>query len=154
MTVEGWKQIFDVATVVLLFLTFACGAGVLITTNAINKRQESQLRQFDKDLTGAKTELGKQQERAAKAEQGVAGLEEAASDAKAAQQRVETELAAQQERAAKAEKALVELQQRASPRRITKEQADKFRSAFEFTNRLHNPRIALAFMVGVPDAED
>jgi hypothetical protein len=66
MSVDSLKSIFDIATVVLLFLTFLAGAGVLITGNIINVRQAGQLRQFDKDLTEAKTELGKQQVRAAK----------------------------------------------------------------------------------------
>lgn len=50
MAVESLKAIFDVVAVVLLFLTFAAGVGVLITGNIINKRQEEQLRKFDKDL--------------------------------------------------------------------------------------------------------
>ena len=49
-------------------MTFAAGVGVLVTGNIINQRQSAQLRQFDKALTEAKTELGKQQERAANAE--------------------------------------------------------------------------------------
>jgi hypothetical protein len=72
MNVELWKTVFDVSTVILLFLTFGAGAGVLITSNILskrqlveNQRQSGQIRQFDKDLTDAKTELSKQQERAA-----------------------------------------------------------------------------------------
>jgi hypothetical protein len=42
---------------------------VLITGNVINERQGEKLRKFDSDLTGAKSELAIQQERAAKAEQ-------------------------------------------------------------------------------------
>ncbi len=53
MTVEGLKTVFDWIAVILLFLTFAAGFGVLITGNIINKRQEQQLRQFDRDLTGS-----------------------------------------------------------------------------------------------------
>ncbi len=68
MTVEGLKTAFDWAAVVLLFLTFAAGFGVLVTGNLINRRQAEQLRKFDEALTEAKTELGRQQERAAKAE--------------------------------------------------------------------------------------
>ena len=45
MSVEAWKSAFDIATVVLLFLTFAAGAGVLITGNIINKRQTGKLHQ-------------------------------------------------------------------------------------------------------------
>jgi hypothetical protein len=84
-------------------------------------------------LTGSKTELLKQQERAAKAEQDAAEAKRTASktsaratiletnavDAKAAQQRVEIELAKQQERAANAEKALLELQERIKDRHLS-----------------------------------
>jgi hypothetical protein len=75
MTIESWKSIFDVVALVLLFLTFAVGAGGYITGNIINERQAKQLRQFDADLTGAKTDLAKQQERAAKAEIALAKLQ-------------------------------------------------------------------------------
>src|SRR6266481_5049267 len=94
MSVEALKSFFDVGTVILLFLTFTFGAGVLITGNIINSRQAAQLREFDRGLTSAKAELGKQQERAANAD--------------AAQQRVETELEKQKERTASAEKAASE----------------------------------------------
>jgi hypothetical protein len=105
MSVEVLKSIFDIAAVVLLFLTFLAGAGVLITGNVINDRQTRQLQQLDLDITKAKTELGKQQERAANADAHVAVLEKDASDAKATQQQVEAELAKQKERTASAEKA-------------------------------------------------
>lgn len=68
MTVESLKTIFDWSAVILLFLTFAAAAGVLITGNIVTERQAARLLSFDKSLTEAKTELGKQQERAAKAE--------------------------------------------------------------------------------------
>ena len=70
MSIEVLKSFLDVGTVVLLFLAFAFGAGVLITGNVINERQAEQLKTFDKELTDAKTELGKQQERAAQLEKG------------------------------------------------------------------------------------
>jgi hypothetical protein len=54
----------------------------------------------------------------------LAALQKDASNAKAAQQKVQTELAAQQERAAKAEKELSELKEAVRPRRLTKEQQD------------------------------
>lgn len=81
MAVEALKSFFDIATVVLLFLTFLAGAGVLLTGNVINKQQAAQLHQFDSDLTHAKTELGKQQERAAKAEAQIASADAASKDA-------------------------------------------------------------------------
>jgi len=81
MTVESWKSIFDLATVALLFLTFAAGAGVLITGNIINSRQKQQLQTFDSDLTAAKSGLAKQQERAAKAEAQIASAQADAAEA-------------------------------------------------------------------------
>lgn len=58
---------------------------------------------------------------AAEAKKDVAGLQKAAADAIAAQQRVETALAKQQERTAIAERALLELQERVKDRQITPE---------------------------------
>jgi hypothetical protein len=68
MSVESLKVFFDFAAVILLFLTFVAGAGVLITGNIVNERQTQQLRQFDQNLTASKTELSRQEERTAKAE--------------------------------------------------------------------------------------
>jgi outer membrane protein TolC len=96
MSVEFLKSVFDVAAVVLLFLTFAAGAGVLITGNIINTRQEQKLRTFDHDLTIAKSDLTTQIGQ-------VAGLQLDASNAKAAQQQVEIALEQQRERTANAE---------------------------------------------------
>ncbi|MGA3082880.1 MAG: hypothetical protein ABSD44_16130 [Terracidiphilus sp.] len=128
MSAEALKSIFDIATVVLLFLAFLAGAGVLVTGNVINARQARQLQQFDLDITKAKTDLGKEQERAANADALVAGLAKDASDAKAAQQRVETELAKQKERTASAEKAASDaalaLARFKQPRALTPKQQD------------------------------
>jgi hypothetical protein len=77
MSVESLKVFFDIAAVVLLFLTFVAGAGVLITGNIISDRQADKLRQFDQNLTAAKTELGRQEERAANAELGQEKLKNA-----------------------------------------------------------------------------
>jgi hypothetical protein len=100
MSIEALKSFFDVGAVVLLFLAFAFGAGVLITGNVINDRQAERLRQFDKQLTDAKTKLGEQEVLAADAQKNLAGIQKDAADAKAAQQRVETDLAKAKERAA------------------------------------------------------
>jgi hypothetical protein len=72
VSVEVWKSVFDTAAVILLFLTFLAGAGVLLTGNVINRRQETKLGKFSKDLTDAETALAKQQERAANAEANIA----------------------------------------------------------------------------------
>ncbi len=67
-SLEWWKNVFEISGVVLLLLTFIAGAGLFLFSRRLNAIQAEQLRQFDIDLTNAKTELGKQQERAADAE--------------------------------------------------------------------------------------
>jgi hypothetical protein len=135
MSAELWKSVFDWATVVLIALTVFSGAGALITGGIISRRQDERLRQFDKDLTGARTELGKQQERAANADARVASLEQAAAVAKATQQRVETELEAQKERTAKAQKdasdAALALARFKEPRTIRPERQEGFIAALK-----------------------
>lgn len=64
MSVETLKSIFDTATVVLLFLTFACGAGALITGNVMNKRQAEQLRQLGLDVAQANQRSAEANEKA------------------------------------------------------------------------------------------
>jgi hypothetical protein len=118
MSTEGVKAFFDFGAIILLFLTFAFGVGAFVTGNVINKRQAEQLRQFDKSLTDAKTELGRQQERTANADARVVGLEADAANAK-------SEMAKQQTRAANAERALLELQQRLAHRRINQSDHDR-----------------------------
>ena len=109
------KSFFEIGGVILLFLTFAFGAGFMLTGKVVSERQGKQLRQFDKDLTDAKSALAKQQERAADADARVAGLEQDAANAK-------TEMAKQQARAATAERNLLELQERIKPRHLSEEQ--------------------------------
>jgi hypothetical protein len=46
MSVDKWKTFCDIASVVLVLLTFLAGAGALWTGNRINMRQEEQLRVF------------------------------------------------------------------------------------------------------------
>jgi hypothetical protein len=105
---EVWKSIFDWATVILIALTVLSGAGALVTGDIIAQRQEARLRQFDKDLTDARTELGKQQEKAAT---------------------VETTLAEQKERTALAEKAAsdaaLDLARLKQPRILKNEQRER-----------------------------
>jgi hypothetical protein len=76
MSLEGWKTFFEVGGVALLFLTFVFGAGALFTSTRINARQAEELRQFNKKLADAQTELAKQQERAATAEHTLLQLKE------------------------------------------------------------------------------
>lgn len=118
-SLEFWKGLFEIAGVVLLLLTFIFGAGALWFSRKLNAVQSEKLRQFDKGLTDAKLELGRQQERAASADARVAGLEQDVATAN-------TEMAKQQVRAATAERSLLELQERITPRRLTDKQSADF----------------------------
>lgn len=81
MSLEGWKAFFEGGGVGLLFFTFLFGAGALLTTRRLNERQAAQLRQFEKDLTDARTKLGEQQERAAVAEKALRDVTNTAGEA-------------------------------------------------------------------------
>jgi len=107
MSTELWKAIFDWGTVVLIGLTFAFGAGALITGNKLSERQDEQSKQFEKDLTDAKTALGAQQERAAIAEKSLKEV-----DAKTEGFRLA--IAQANERAAKAQGSLATAEQHAA----------------------------------------
>lgn len=122
MSPESWKSFFEIGGVALLALTFIFGYGALHFSHQVNELQEQHLRQFDSDLTSAKTALSQQQERAANADARVAGLEQDAANAKA-------EMAKQETRAATAEQALLELQHRLEHRRISKAEHDRFVAA-------------------------
>jgi hypothetical protein len=61
MTVEELKTVFDWIAVILLFLTFAAGVGVLVTGNVINERQAKQIRQFEKDLRDKDLKIAEEQ---------------------------------------------------------------------------------------------
>ena len=71
------------------------------------REQMLQLRQFDKDLTGAKTELGKQQERAAIAEKELKGVDMKTEGFRLA-------IAQANERASKAQENLADANKRAA----------------------------------------
>jgi hypothetical protein len=150
MDMEWWKSFFEVGGVALLFLTFAFGAGFMLTSKKVNERQSERLRKFDADMTVAKSDLAKQQERAAKAEATVALAEqhsaeanakaeafrldiananEASARAQADAADAKTEMAKQQTRAATAELALLELQQRLAHRRINPDDHKKLVAA-------------------------
>jgi hypothetical protein len=75
-SVENLKSVFEWSSVSLLALTFVAGAGVVITSRIVNKRQEET----------------------------IIGLQTSASDAKAAQQKVEIDLGNTQKEVADARK--------------------------------------------------
>ena len=83
-SVESLKSFFEWSSVGLLALTFVAGAGVVITSRIVNKRQEET----------------------------IIGLQKSASDAKTAQQQVEISLADAKTKQADAEKELLALKQR------------------------------------------
>ena len=80
MSAEVIKTIFDWAALILVALTVVAGVGALVTGNILSERQAAQLRQFDRDLTEAKTKLSEQQERAAKAESALLELQQKLAD--------------------------------------------------------------------------
>ncbi len=138
MSVEAWKSLFDIAAVVLLGLTFVAGAGVLLTGNIINKRQEEKLRKFDGDLTAAKSDLAKQQERAAKAESSIALAEQHSAEANAKAEGFRLEIAranaasAQANEIAERERlARLKLEASLSPRRLTGMQIEQLVSSLK-----------------------
>src|SRR5882757_5273287 len=82
-SLEFWKSVFEIAGVALLLFTFIAGAGVVWFSRKLNIIQAQQLREFDRGLTDAKLELGKQQVLASDAAGRVAGLEQDVAEAKA-----------------------------------------------------------------------
>jgi len=55
MSIEAWKSLFDVATVALLFFTFAAGTGMLITGSIINSRQEGKIQELSMHEYGVRS---------------------------------------------------------------------------------------------------
>ena len=104
---EAWKSFFDIGAIVLLFLTFLFGIGILVTGNIINGRQEKEIKQFgidlkDKDVkiseandkAGAAIERASNaDERASKNEKEAARLNKLSEDEKAARVAIQTQLA-------------------------------------------------------------
>lgn len=115
MSPEHWKSVFEWISVGLLLLTFLSGYGILHFGNKAQILKDEQLRKFNKDLIDAKAELGRQQERAAKAE---TELKNIANTAGAANERA----GKANERAAGIEKENMELKKRLAWRRIDQEQ--------------------------------
>jgi hypothetical protein len=78
MTLDSWNDLFNVASVGLVALTFFVGLGALITGRQVNQRQRAQLLQLSTDLAKAQTGLAEQQTRAAIAEKALLDLQERA----------------------------------------------------------------------------
>lgn len=137
MSSEAWKSLFDVIALFLLFMTAAAGVGVLIFGNkvnkeqaVVNKEQASRVRQLDSDLTVAKIDLEKQQERAAIAEGNIALAQQHAAEANAKAESFRLDISKANESAAKAQaqvavataeaaKATLELERIKAPRTLS-----------------------------------
>ena len=65
---EGWKRFCEIGGLFALAATLIFAGGAWLNSNTISARDAEQKLEFDKALTEAKTALGKQHERAAKAE--------------------------------------------------------------------------------------
>jgi hypothetical protein len=132
MSTELWKSIFDWATVILIALTVVSGSGALITSSVISRRQEVRTRQFDKDLTSAKTELGKQQERAARLESENLSLKTDLEKAKAEAAKAQLEL----------RRYIDHVDRKAGPRRLDRER---------FLEQLKDKPTGMAFVTYKPE---
>jgi hypothetical protein len=147
MTLEDWNTLFQVGSVVLLALTFAVGAGAVLTGLRLAKQQNARVAatehetaeanriaaeagkgtakaladaaQANERAATAESHLGESNARAALAEQHSAEANVIAARTAAQAKTLEIEAGRQRERAALAERALLELQQRIKPRSIT-----------------------------------
>lgn len=162
MSLEAWKSFFEWGSVVLIAGTVVFGAGALIVNSRIAAIQDERLRQFNRELTAAQTDLGRQQvlaadatakaaeatskaaeanTKVAEASAKVAGLELATADAKA-------EMAKQETRAANAERELLEMKERIKPRHLTDQQCAAFIKALRAVS---NGKIKFGYTGGGSD---
>ncbi len=136
MSLESWKSVFDWVALIAVFVTFAFGVGALWTGNIISHRQVERLRRFDSDLTAAKSDLAKQQERAAKAEASIATAEQHSAEANAKAEGFRADIAKANESAmqakaqvaeatAEAARANLELARVKMPRSLNEEQKER-----------------------------
>jgi hypothetical protein len=118
MTLDSWNSLFQTLSVVLLALTLAVGAGAVITSQKMARRERTRVAEAER----ATAEANKQ---AAEAAQETA---RALADAAAARERaaaLERDAAEQRARAAAAERALLQFQGRLAWRRLTPEQTSR-----------------------------
>jgi len=144
MSLESWKSFFEIGGVILLFLTFVFGAGVVLTSTRINERQTAQLREFESKLTAARTELAQQQERAAKAEADAAEAKTSAANAEV--RAAETSRKADEERIAR-----LKIEAQLAPRRVSGEQETIMKPGL---GKFKIPNISLFVMTGNPEVAD
>jgi hypothetical protein len=123
-------------------------AGQIADTLKLAGDANERSKKLEHDNLSLRGQVATLETNASDAEKDVAGLQKAAADAMAAQQRVETDLAKQQERAATAEKELLELQERIKPRRLTDKQSTDFVNELK---TLPNSAINLGYTAGGGD---
>jgi hypothetical protein len=133
MDVEFWKAIFDWLVLIFIVLSVFTGAGALITGKIISDRQEAKSRQFDSDLTTAKIELGRQQERAAKAEGVIALAGQHAAEAKAKAEGFRLDIAGANERAGKAEEKAADAIKTAETERLARVRIEEKLAGWRFS---------------------
>ena len=105
MSAESLKLWCEIVALIAVGISVVVGGFALFLGNRLNTAQREKLLLFDKELTDAKTELGKQEVRAANAERDMADAKKAASDADANVEGLRKEVATANERAAEANKA-------------------------------------------------
>src|SRR5262245_31940019 len=105
MSLQDWNTFFNFSSAVLLGLTFAIGAGAVITGHLVNQRQQERIARAQQGASDAAA-------KAAEAQKGADAANLAAAKAQAVTATLEIEAAKQREKATQAETALLELQAR------------------------------------------
>jgi hypothetical protein len=152
MSVPSLVNWLGIGAVVFTVIGALCGLSYVVLSRPLRRAEEREKIELQGKVAAAQKEAGEANEHAgnierdnlllrgqivtletnaATAKRDVARLQKAASDAKAAQQKVEKELAVQQELAATAEKALLEVQERVRPHHLTSGQKTQLVELFK-----------------------
>lgn len=110
-TLDSWNSLLQTLSVALLFLTFAVGAGAVMTSRRIAAREQTR-------LVNAEQSTAEANRRAAEAAEGTARAAADAASAKERTVKLELEAAQQREKAANAERELFEVKNQIKPRRL------------------------------------
>lgn len=123
MTVSDWYSFFQIASVVTLFLSFAFGAGVVLTGLTVNKESREETDRIKREAARTKAEsdvkianatkgAGLANQAAGEANERAAKLEVRASEAELQAKQAETRIAEAQRAAAEAQRAAEEVRAR------------------------------------------
>ena len=129
MSEESWKSSLEVLAQAAAAATILFSLLALMLSRRIDRQKNEQLRQFEADLTTAKTELGRQQVRAAEAEKVVAGLKVDVAKADAKAEGFRFDIAKADEHAASAQLETARLYALTAPRRLNLEQQNEIATA-------------------------